>query len=86
MCEEFSASRNREDSKPYASTDAEKEQCPVRNIEIATIVDVPGIEVQVPSLVLKSRGHERYVHEIHRYNSDIVNYSSSLRREGMQLQ
>ena len=58
---------------------------PVVNIEIATIIDVSGIEVQVPSLsspgysvwILISRGHERFVNEIHRHNSDIVNYSSS---------
>ena len=54
---------------------------------MATIIDVPGIEVQVPSLsspgysvrVLTSRGHERFLNEIHRHNSAIVNYSSSLR-------
>ena len=87
MCNEYTAPRNREDSKPYASTDAEKEIGPVLNIEIATIIDVLGIEVQVPSLnspgysiwILISRGHERFVNEIHRHNSDIVNYSSSLR-------
>ena len=46
-----------------------KEIGPVFNIEIATIMDVPGIEVQVPSLsspgysvrMLISRGHERFV-------------------------
>ena len=56
-------------------------------IEIVTIIDVPGIEVQVPSLsspgysvwILISRGHERFVNEINRHNSDKVNYSSSLR-------
>ena len=87
MCKEYTAPRNREDSKPYASIDAEKEIGPVLNIEIAKIIDVPGIEVQVPSLslpgysvwILISRGHERVVNEIHRHNSDIVNYSSSLR-------
>ena len=87
MCNEFSAPRNREDSKPYASNDANQEIGLVSNIEIATIIDVPGIEVQVPSLssprysvwILISRGHERFVNEIHRHNSDIVNYSSSLR-------
>ena len=64
-----------------------KEIGPVLNIAIATVIDVPGIEVQVPSLsspgcsvwILISRGHERFVNEIHRHNSDIVNYSSSLR-------
>ena len=42
--------------------------------------------MQVPSLsspgysvwILISGGHERFVNEIHRHNSDIVNYSSSL--------
>ena len=90
MCEEFSAPRKREDSKPYASIDAEKEIGPVLNIEIATI---PGIEVQVPSLsspgysvwILISRGHETFVNEIHRHNSDIVNYSFSLRTEEHNL-
>ena len=54
---------------------------------IATFIDVPGIEVQVPSLsspgysvwILISRGHERFVNEIHCHNSDIMNNSSSLR-------
>ena len=62
-----------------------KESGPVLNIETATIMDVPGIEVQVPSLsspghavqILISRGLERFVKEIHRHNSDIVNNSSS---------
>ena len=87
MCKEFSAARKREDSKPFASIDAEKEIGPVLNMKIATIIDVPGIEVQVPSLcspgysvwILISRCHERLVSEIHRHISDIVNYSSSLR-------
>ena len=64
-----------------------KESGPVLTLEIATSMDVPGIEVQVPSLsspacsvrILISRGFERFVKEIHRHNSDIVNYSSSLR-------
>ena len=55
-----------------------KEIGPVLN---SRIVDVLGIEVQVPSLsspgysvwILISRGHERFVNEIHRHNSDIVN-------------
>ena len=93
MCKEYTAPRNREDSKPYASIDAEKEIGPVLNIEIATIIDVPGIEVQVPSLtsprysvwIFISRGHERFVNEIHRHNSDIVNYSSSLRAKENNL-
>ena len=73
--------------KPYASIDAEKEMGPVLNIEITTIIDVLGIVVQVSSLsspgysvwILISRCHERFVNEIHRHNSDIVNCSSSLR-------
>ena len=51
------------------------------------IEDVLGIEVQLPSLstpgcsvwILISGVHERFVNEIHRHNSDIVNYSSLLR-------
>ena len=72
MCKEHAALRNREDSRPYASIDAEQEIGPVLNIGIATVFDVPGIEVQVPSLsfpgcsvwILISRGHERFVNEI----------------------
>ena len=60
MCKECIAPRNREDSRPYASSDAGREIGLVLNIEITTIIDVP-------------------VNEIHRHNSDIVNYSSSLR-------
>ena len=55
--------------------------------QIVTIIDVSGTEVQVPSLsspgysvwILISRGQERFVNEIHRHNSDIMNYSSLLR-------
>ena len=87
MCKEYTAPRNRENSKPYAPNDTEKEIGTVLNLEIAAIVDLPGIEVQVPSLsspgysvwILISRGHETFVNEIHRHNSNIVNYSSSLR-------
>ena len=32
-----------------------------------------------------SRGHERFVNEIHRHNSDNVNYSSSLRTKEKHL-
>ena len=86
MCKEYTAPRNREDSKQYASIDAEKEIGPVLNVEFTSNIDVPGIEVQVPPLsspgysvwILISRGHERFVNEIHRHNSDIVNCSSSL--------
>ena len=45
--QKFSAPRNQEDSKPYASFDANKQIDPVLNVEIASIIDVPGIEVQV---------------------------------------
>ena len=90
ICKEHTAPRNQEESKPYAPIDAETEIGRVLNIEIATIIDVLGIEVQVPSLsspgysawILISRGHERFVNEIHRHNSDIVNYA----REGVQPQ
>ena len=79
--------RNQEDSRPYASIDANQEIGPVLNIGIATVLDVPGIEVQVPSLstperstwILISGGYERLVNEIHRHNPETVNYSSSLR-------
>ena len=86
MCKEHTAPKNREDSKPYASIDAGKVIGLVLNIGIATVIDVPGIEVQVPSLsspgysvwVLISRGHERFVNE---------NSSSQLvAREGIQPQ
>ena len=57
------------------------------NIGIATIVGVPGIEVQVPSL--SSPGYSvwilRFVNEIHRHNCDTVNYSSSLRTKEENL-
>ena len=85
MCKEYTAPSNRWDSKPYASIDAQKEIGAVLNIEIATIIDVLGIEVQVLSVsspgywILISRGHERFVNEIHRHYSDIVSYSSSSR-------
>ena len=93
MCKEYTAPRNREDSRPYASIDAEQEIGPVLNMRIATVIDVLGIEVQVPSLfspgypvwILISRGHERFVNEIHRHNSDIVNHSSSLRTKEENL-
>ena len=86
MCKEYTAPRNREDSRPHASVDASQEFGPILNIEIVTVIDVPGSEVQVPSLttpgcfvwILMSRRHERCVNEIHRHNSNIVNYSSSL--------
>ena len=69
MCKEYTAPRNGEDSKPYASIDADQDIGPVLNIGIATVLDVPGIEVQVLSpsspghsvWFLVSRGHERFV-------------------------
>ena len=86
-CKEYTGPRNQEDSRPYASIDANQEIGPGLNIGIATILDVLGIEVQVPSLstpersiwILISRGYERFVNEIHRHNPEPVNYSSSLR-------
>ena len=44
MCKEYTAGRNREDSRPYTSIDAEQEIDPVLNIGIATVIDVRGIE------------------------------------------
>ena len=93
MCKEYTASRSREGSKPHVSIDADKEFGPVLNIGIATVIDVLGIEMQVPSLsspghsvqILTSRGHERFVAEVHRHNSDIVKYSSSLRTKEEKL-
>ena len=93
MCKEYTAPRNGEDSKPCASIDADQDIGPVLNIGIATVMDVPGIEVQVLSpsspghsvWFLISRGHERFVNEIHRHNSDIVNNSSSWRTKEENL-
>ena len=87
MQKKYTGPRNQEDSKPYASIDANQEIGPVLNIGIATILDVLDIEVKVPSLstpersiwISTSRGYERFVNEIHRHNPEIVNYSSSLR-------
>ena len=89
MCKEYTAPRNWENSRPHASINADKEIGPYLNIEIATVIDVLGIEIQVPSLsspgysvwILISRGHERFVNEIHRHNSDIVNCSSLRAKE-----
>ena len=78
MCKEYTAPRNREDSRPYASIDANQEIGPVLNIGIASVIDVPGIEVQEPSLSTPGCS-ERFVNEIYRHNSNIVNYSFSLR-------
>ena len=53
MCKEYRAHRNREDSRPYASVDADKEIGPVLNIEMATFTDVPGVEVPSTIVVTK---------------------------------
>ena len=87
MCREYTAPRNQKDSRQFESTDANQEIGPVLNIGIATVVDVHGIEVQVPSLgtpersiwILMSRGREKIVNEIHRHNPEIVNDRSLLR-------
>ena len=50
MCKEYTAPRNRDDSRPYASIYAEQEIGPVLKFVIAAVIDVPGIEVQLPSL------------------------------------
>ena len=89
----YTAPRNWEDSRPCTSIDAEQEIGLVLNIGITTVIDVFDIEVQVPSLsspeysvwILISRGHERFVNEIHRHNSDIMNCSSSLRTKEENL-
>ena len=39
------------------------------------------VHLDSPHGFLISRGHERFVNEIHRHNSDIVNYSSSFRAQ-----
>ena len=86
MCKEYTGPRNQENSRLYASIDANQEIGPVLNIGLATIFDVLGIAVQVPSLrsperfkyILISRGHEKFVNEIHRHDPEFVNYSSSL--------
>ena len=85
----YSAQQTERIPKPSASTGAGKEIGPVLNIEITSNIDVLGIEVQVPSLsspgysvwILIRCSHERFVNEIHRHNSDILNYSSSLPRK-----
>ena len=81
MCNEYTAPRHQKGSRPFASIDANQKMDPILNIEIALIVYVPGIEVQVPSLsdlwrsmwILASRGKERFVNEIHRHKPGIVN-------------
>ena len=86
MCKEYTAPRNQKDSRPFASIDANQQIDPILNIGIALIVDVPGIEVQVPSLsdlwrsmwILTNRGKERFVNEIHRHKPGIVNDTSLL--------
>ena len=79
MCREYTAPRNQKDSRQDIG--------PVLNMGIAAIVDVPSIEVQVPSVsdpwrsiwIIISRGKERFVNEIHRHNSGLVNDSFLLR-------
>ena len=66
---------------------------PILNIGIALIVDVPRIEMQVPSLsdlwrsvwILTSRGNERFVNEIHRHKAGIVNATPLLRTKEENL-
>ena len=60
MCKEYTAPRNWEDSRPYASIDAEQEIGPVLNIGIATVFDVPGIEVKV--VMFKTKVEPSSVH------------------------
>ena len=67
---------------------------PILNNGIALIVDVPGIEVQVPSLsdlwrsmwMLTIRGKERFVNEIHRHKPGIVNDTPLLRTKEEKLE
>ena len=94
MCKEYTAPRNQRDSRPFASIDANQKIDPILNIEIALIVDVPGIEVRVPSLsdlwrsmwILTSRGKERFVNEIHRDKPGIANDTSLLRTKDENLE
>ena len=94
MWKEYTAPRNQKDSRPFALIDANQKIDPISNIEIALIVNVPGIEMQVPSLsdlwrsmwILTSRGKERFVNEIHRHKPGIVNDSSSLRTKEESLE
>ena len=86
MCKEYTKSRNDEDSTPHASIDGYQQIGPILNVWIAKIIDVYGIEVQVPSLrnpmfptrVLTSRGRERFVNESHLHKYTIVNQCFSL--------
>ena len=81
MCREYTAARSQRDSRQCASVDADQERGTFLNIGIATIVDVPGNEVQVPSLsdpwrsiwMLISRGEEKFVNEIRGHNSGLEN-------------
>ena len=90
MCKEYTAPRNQKDSRPFASIHANQKIDPILNIGISLIVDVPSIEVQVPSLtdlsrsiwILTGRGKERFVNEIHRHKAGIVNDSSLVAYEG----
>ena len=94
MCKEYTAPRNQKDSRPFASIDANQKIDPNLNIGIALVVDVPGMEVQVPSLtdlwrsiwILTCRGKERFVNDIHRHKPGIVNDSSLLRTKEENLE
>ena len=85
---EYTGPRNDKDSISYATIDAYQQIGPVWNIGSAKVIDVHGIEVQVQSLnnpvyskwILISRGHERFVNEVHTHNNTIVKHSSSLLR------
>ena len=48
FCKDCAAPRNRDDSRTHASIDANKAIGLVLNIGIATVIDVLGIEVQLP--------------------------------------
>ena len=88
MCKEYTAHQKPRGFKAIRINWCRKRNWSSLNIEIASIIDVPGSEVQVPSLsspgyslwILISRGYERVVNETHRHNSDIVNYSCARRK------
>ena len=88
LSKEYTKLRKDKDSRPYPSIDAYQQIGPVLNIVIAKVLDVCGIEVQVPPLsnpkdstwTLISRVHEKFVNELHLQNDTIVNHSSSLLR------
>ena len=94
MWQEYTAPRNQKGSRPFASIDANQKIDPNLNIGIALIVDVPGMEVQVPSLtdlsrsiwILTGRGKERFVNEIHRHKPGIVDDTPLLRTKEENLE